>query len=363
MQAQEAEQQYYYMTLTHTRDFLKWMHTHRLLDGPGEFQDRLWEKQPATKPFRFGGKFGKQFRTAEDFGSFSTAFDETLHEHGIPEKHKANLLYLICFLHDDYEQQSIIRNRHNQLHDYASFIIELIADSEAHIKRMHRNKDYVEINDPYTGEFFFARKALAESMPEEELLEYLPTEKNGDDVIKYLRITICDHELYVPNDLLLSVNTTTERNLITSSGEQKSDKLTVPLTIQYEMFTYMLKLMLDMHRKYDTMFYKALSQPELISPDLKDYVNNHYKRHALSPTQSLARIGVLVSDYLIANKTHTSKRSIAAFLFEYFALFKAIKLKRTADYPENYSELIPFYIKNKVNSETVRNLMKDVGEI
>jgi hypothetical protein len=154
-----------------TRDFLKWTHTHRLLDGPGEFQDKLWAKKPLNMEFDFGGKYGTQFKTLEERESFDTEFDKLLEEEGIDTKHKNSLLYLIMFLGTDLQQQSIENNTRNHLQDYAKFLLDLIADSLAHIEGMRKNPNYQEVHDVLTDEIFFAKNHLVESMPYEELIE------------------------------------------------------------------------------------------------------------------------------------------------------------------------------------------------
>jgi hypothetical protein len=88
-----------------------------------------------------------------------------------------------------------------------------------------------------------------------------------------------------------------------------------------------------------------------------------HKRHQLSIPRSLATVGHLVGDYLSLHSIYTKKSHIAAFLFEYFALFKAIGVKTTDPFPIDYRQVIEFYIGNNVNSETLRNLMKEFGEI
>lgn len=356
----QPEEQYYSINITLTREFLEWTHTHRLLDGEGTFQDELWANKPPKQQFRFGGKGGNQFKTIEEISSFYRAFDELLERNGVDIKHKQSLLYLIMFLGNDIEQQSIEHNLHNHLHDYAKFLLDLIADSLAHIENMRKNPNYQEIYDEYTNEIFFAKTEVVEAMPYEELLEHLPNPKQADDVVKYLRVKFYEDELYIPEDIVINVQSSRGRMVKSLSG-QKVSSLEVPPNLKYEMFTYMVGKMLDEHKKHNTSFYQEMIKDSMLS-DFKSILDKN-KKHTISNVTSLARVGVLVSDYLIKHKIYTSKRRIAMFLFEYFALFKAIKIKRPAQLPDEYSELIPFYIMNRVNGETIRNMMKDVGDI
>src|ERR1017187_7744767 len=109
------------------------------------------------------------------------------------------------FLGEDFEQQSIKNNRYNHLHEYAKFLLDLIADSLAHIEAMRKNPNYGEVYDEYTKEIFFAKNEVIASMPHEELIEYLPNPKQSDDVVKYLRIKFYENELYIPDDFVITV--------------------------------------------------------------------------------------------------------------------------------------------------------------
>ena len=358
---QNPEQQYYNINLNLTREFLKWVHTHRLLDGPGDVQDELWARQPEVQHHWFGGKHGTQFPTVEEFASFDSAFNEMLNRRNVPIEHKHSLLYIILFLHEDYEQQSIDNNRNNHLYDYAVFLLNLIADSLAHLKAMRKNKAYVEVEDRATDEIFFAKKSVFDSMPIEDLVEYLPDSKHADDVVRYLRITFYKYELYIPEDLVISIQSN-KRQLKSLTGATVAN-IELPVDIRYEVFKYMVTYMLDQHKKYNTDFYLEMMKGKAQFEDFTSIYQKTYKKHAISNPKSLAIVGTLVSDYLIHHKLYTSKRSIAAFLFEYFALFKAIRLKKQVAFPESYNEVIRFYNDNKITSETIRIMMKDVGEI
>jgi hypothetical protein len=357
----ETIQQTISMQLTLTREFLKWVYTHRLLDGEGEFQNQAWADKAETEQFSFGGKHGTQFKSLDHILSFNKAFDAILLKHKIDETHKHSLLYLIIFLNLDYEQQSIENNRHNHLHDYSLFILDLIADSVAHIERMRKNERYEQIYDEATTEFFFAKKELVNNMPLEELVEYVPDGKHADDIVKYLRITIYNQELYVPEDLIITIQSNQSRNLKSLSGKQVS-KFELPKNLLYQTFTYMIGTMCEQHKKHDTWFYQEITKGNSTLADFKQ-LNDKFKKHSISNPKSLARVGILIGDYLIKHKIYTTKSGIASFLFDYFALFKAMNLKTSVEFPEEYNELLSFYLKNGITSETIRNMMKDVGEI
>ena len=357
----KAEQQYYTINLNLTRDFLKWVHTHRLLDGPGEEQDELWARQTLVQQHNFGGKHGTQFSTIEDITSFDNAFNELLNRRNVPMEHKHSLLYIILFLHEDYEQQSIENNRNNHLYDYAGFLLNLIADSLHQMKMMRKNKAYKEVHDLTTNEIFFAKQSVFDSMPREELVEYLPDSKDADDIVRYLRIAFYQYELYIPEDLVISIQSNT-RQLKSLTGATIPN-VELPTDLKFEVFTFMVTAMLDQHKKYNTDFYQEMIKDESLFKDFTSIYQKTYKKYSISNSKSLAIVGTLVSDYLIHHKLYTSKRSIALFLFEYFALFKAIRLKKPVTFPESYDDLILFYNQNNVTNETIRNLMKDVGKI
>ena len=352
---------YYNITLTLTNKFLKWAYTHRLIDGPGKFQDEAFAKRPDVEQIRFGGKYGTQFTTLDEIESFNVAFDVLLDKFKVDKKHKHPLLYLISFLNQDFEQQSIENNRHNYLHDYAVFILDMIADSLAHIERMRKNSNYQEIYDAVTNEILFAKKEVFNVMPLEELVERVPDAKHADDIVRYQRISLYDYELYVPDDVIITIQSNKKRNLKSLSGKQVS-LLQLPTNLAYQTFSFIVTNILDQHKKYNTSFYQDMFNPESTLRDFKSF-NNKYKKHSISNNTSLARLGTLIGDYLIMNNICTNKRAIAAFLFEYFALFKAINLKKAVEFPNDYSELIHFYNCNHITSETIRYMMNDVGEI
>lgn len=361
MSSSQAEQQYYSINLTLTREFLKWIHSHHLADGP-TFQ-HLWDDKPVTQEFLFGGKYGNQFETLKQIKSFNKAFDSVLSKFNIDEKHKHSLLYIIMFLGADSEQQSIENNWNNHLLDYSKFIVDLISDSLSHMDSMRKNSKYKEVYDIYTLETFFAKKEIVDSMPYEELITYIPQGKQADDIVKYNRVNIYEQELHVPSDLIINIQSNKERMIKSGDGRQVS-QLELPHNILLETFNFMIGIMLDQHKKRNTDFYRNIINDNTTLKDLVKSVNKTYKKHSVSNVRSLAVVGTLLTDYLLMHKLFTSKRSIAAFLFEYFALFKAIILKKQPEeFPNNYDELVPFYRGLGVDGEKLRNQMKDVGEI
>ena len=360
MSLSQAEQQYHSMTIMLTREFQKWVYAHRLIDGP-EFQN-LWDNKPDTEEFRFGGIGGCQFRTKAELLSFDIAFEDMLEKNGIDAKHREPLLYMILFLGADTEKQSIENNWNNHLLDYAKFITDLIADSIAHMEAMRRKPAYQEIYDEYTTETFFAKHEIVNSMPYEELIEYVPPAKQADDVVKYNRVSIYGYELHVPSDLIITIQSNKERKLKSGEGNQVQ-QLELPHNIIVEAFQYMINKMLELHKKKNTQFYLDITNDNTTLNDLVKSLRKN-KKHTVSNVLSLAKVGTLLTDYLLMHKLFKSKRSAATFLFEYFALFKAIILKKqTTEFPTEYDELIPFYRRLGVDGEKLRNQMKDVGEI
>jgi len=357
-QSKTLVKQYYSINITLTREFLKWVHTHRLLDGAIPFHDDLWMNRPDQEQFAFCGKYGTQFKTIDEASSFVSSFDDLLVRKGIDDKHKHNLWYLIRFLNQDFEKQSIENNRNNHLHDYAKFILDLIANCLSHFRAMEKNPAYGKVHDEITNEVFFAKTGLIGSMPIEELWEYVPDEHHADDIVKYLRIDIYDDELYVPDDFILNIKSKqTLKNLMGETIEH----IALPANLRYGVFTYMINQMLQQHKKYNTDFYQEMIKDSMLT-DFKGMYKK-YKRHQMSIPRSLATIGHVVRDYLLMHNIYTKKSDIADFLFEYFALFKAIKVKTKDAFPVDYKHVIGFYRDRKVNKETIRLIMKEFGEI
>lgn len=353
-----TDSHHYVINISLNKEFLKWVHSHKLIDGE---LGVLWENKPDLQQFNFGGRYGTQFNTIEEVESFNTAFDAMLEKYGIDSSHKHNLFYLLAFLGEDSEQQSIENNRRNHLLNYARFLLNLIADSLAHIQNMRKNELYEEVEDIYTQEIFFAKKEVVASMPYEDLITYVPDHKNADDIVKYVRITIYDGaQLYVPEDLIVTIQSKNNRKLKTLSGAQ-TDLFELPDNLKREMFSFMVSNMVAFHKQYNTQFYQDLISDNTILSDFKS-IDAKFKKHKISYISSLGRVGTLVTDYLLKYKLFTSKRSIAQFLFEYFALFKAIQLRRPAVFPDKYEDLTSFYAQHGVNGETIRNMMKDVGD-
>jgi hypothetical protein len=335
----QQTEQYTFINIKVTKEFLQWAYSHRLNNGKDALQDYLWLNQTDTQQFSFGGRYDTQFKTLKEVESFNEAFDKLLAGKGIDKKHKYPLLYLILFLKQDTEQQSIDNNRHNHLHDYARFILDLVADSLAHIVAMRKKSAYQEIYDQTTNEIFFAKKELFNAMPLDELIEYLPDAKHADDIVRYVRIALYEDELYVPEDLVINIKSKTGRMLKSMQGGLM-DSIAIPKNLLHETFSYMIGYMLNEHKRYDTNFYKEMIKDNNTFSDFKN-IYSQFKRHSISNVTSLARLGNIVGDYLLLHKLCTSKRSIAAFLFEYFALFKAIRLKKDLKLPDSYNDLIP----------------------
>jgi hypothetical protein len=360
MSSPQDQQQFYSMNIELNREFLKWVYSHRLVDGP-EFQ-HLWDNKPDVERFEFGGKGSCQFQSRNELLSFNKAFDDMLEKSGIDAKHREPLLYMILFLGADKEKQNIENNWNNHLLDYARFITDLIADSMAHMDAMRRKSAYQEVYDEYTTETFFAKREIVASMSYEELLEYIPLAKQADDVIKYNRVNIYEQELHVPSDLIITIQSNKDRKLKSGEGNQVQ-QLELPHNILVETFQFMINNVLELHKKKDTNFYRDITDDNITLTDLVKSLRKN-KKHTVSNVLSLAKVGTLLTDYLIMHKLFKSKRSAATFLFEYFALFKAIILKKQPpEFPTNYDELIPFYRGLGVDGETIRNMMKDVGDI
>jgi len=355
-----SEQLYVSQKINLQKDFLMRIHSHELLTQiNGLIYDdtiykKMWENHPEIIEHSFGGLYGTQFLTVDEYLSFSNAFDNALVKHNIDIKYKSNLLYLISFVGEDYQKQSSEKDRLNRLREYARFILDLHANCTSHFDAMASNKDYQMIYDEARNEYFFARKTIFDSMPIEEIVEYRPNETPGDTVW-YLRIRIYETELYVPDDMLFSI--VSDRKLKSFEGETIKD-LVIPSYFRSEIFKYTVSQMLEEHKKYDTDFYRALSSSGTTKSDFTTFYNQ-YKKHNINFNQSMVRVGKVISDYLIDNELSKNKSSVAAFLFDYFSLFKIIPLKNEIEFPIDYTEIPNFYNRNGVTKDTIRNMMKD----
>lgn len=348
--------QHYSFNIKLSQDFLKKTHAHPIIAEMdfGGFYDEMWKNIEESVPFNFGGKYTTQFISAEEIKDFSMAFDRLLERKSISEAYKPSLLYFILFLGQDFEKQSIDRNKQNRLKDYANFLSDLFINGIYHFQQMSKKKDYTMVHDPYTQEYFFAKKHLVESMDPEDLFEFVPDEKDKADIIKYLRVTIGTQEMYVPEEIIPAIIGTSS---LKSIHGETMNSLNFPRQFKYELFNYTVKTMMDEHKTENTEFYRVFAAPELDMKTLKS-IYKAYQKDKLSNVIALTRIGLVISDFLTENKLLKSKTAIADFLWEYFALFKAYEYPKLPTPPKEYSELPNFYMQNRITKESIRLMMK-----
>jgi hypothetical protein len=357
-----SEQLFVSKRLSLKKEFLMNIHAHELLaqikginiDDLGYIE--MWKNTPEVSDHRFGGAYGTQFTTVEQYLSFDAAFESVLLKNKIDLAHRNPLLYLISFLGEDYQKQSLERNENNRLIEYTQFILDLQKNCSLHFEAMMKNKEYQMIHDEATTEYFFAKKTLLEKIPIDEIIEYRPNDAPGD-LVQYMRVPIFQTELYVPDDMLMGV--ISDRNLRKFDGEQLNN-IVVPAYLQSEVFKFTIDFMLEAHKRNNTKFYKALNTPGITREEIATFYGQ-YKKHSISYTQSMLRVGLVISDYLISNKLSKNKSSVAAFLFEYFSLFKVLPLKTQVNFPTEYSELPNFYNRNGITKDTIRYMMKDAA--
>jgi hypothetical protein len=347
--------------ITLTKAFLMTTHAHPRLaplkdiDKENEHYNRMWENSQDENKVLFGGAYGNQFSSIEELKAFDMAFNSIMVKHGIDAKHKDPLLYFISFLGEEFERQSLNNNQANRLLDYTKFILDLHRNCASHFEAMEKNKDYEMIYDQACKEYLFARKELIEKLGVDVIAEDRP-QMNPGDIVSYIRVDIFEMELYVPYDLLFSI--TSDRRLRDFNGSVVPS-IKLPAYLQSELFKFAFKYMLDEHKYNNTPFYQDIKKPGLIPRDFKKLYHK-YGKHAISQTESLIRVALVISDYLMDQQQIKTKRAIAAFLFDYFSLFKVIQLKKAVNPPDNYNELAQFYNKHGVTSETIRLMMKDV---
>lgn len=357
-----ADTLYYTYTLKIPKATFVKIHQHRLIDPFGGTNGQTTGKSlPDVIEHQFGGKYGTQFTTKEGIESFFKEFNAMFDKRGIDITHLHPLQYLILFYKEDYEQQSIDNNNFNRLLHYARFIVDFSTNCWSHFEMMTNNPNYVPVYDQYTKEYFFAKAEIASRMDYEELLEYVPSVDNRDDIVRYYRIDIQGKELYMPMDLTFGVTSDIDRTLRDITGGVLK-QVEVPVWFREQLIGYTINMMLEEHKSRDTSFYREFMKADFDAEAMKKLYKQYQKRK-LSNTVSLVRVGTMVGDYLIDNKIYKTKTDIASFLFDYFSLFKAFTIKKEVPPHIGYDEISKFYIKNGITKETIRNMMKDVGEI
>jgi hypothetical protein len=358
-----SEPQYLSIVLRIPKATLVRIHEHRLINpfqgANEEFKSTLWQDAPEIVEHLFGGRGGTQFSCIEDIENFLTSFQKIFDSRQIDRKHIYPILYMFLFLQEDDVQQSMDMNRFNRLLEYSRFIIDVMINCRSHMQMMLKNKAYQTIYDEYTNEYFFAKRELVDTMAHEDLLEFMPNEEQADDVVKYLRIQILGKELYVPKDLI--ANIASDRTLRDVEGTV-IPRIELPARFMQEMLESTLRSMVDDHKNNDTAFYRELSKDTIDERELIR-IYKQYRKRAYSQNKALLKVAIIISDYLKENQIFKTKADISKFLFEYFALFKVFRLKTKASLPNDYAEIIPFYLKHGISGETVRMMLKDAGEI
>jgi hypothetical protein len=359
-----SEPQYYFANISVSKNFLIQTHAHPLLAEIKElrvddgFYLRMWESSSDPHITTFGGVFGVQFKSSAEIESFAEALKSVLTKHKIGEEHADNLLYFMKFYGEDVEKESLANNEYNRLIEYTHFILDLQKNAEAHALRYSKDKHYKRVDDPYTKEYFFARTTLFDKYTLDEIIEDRPQENPGD-IVSYLRFNIGITELYVPYDVVFTL---TSHDKLKNFDGETVDQFNLPRYLQSELLNFTLSYMLNAHKVNNTPFYKTITRAPLSADDFRK-LYRQYQRKVIKQNSSILRIGSVITDYLINQNLIKSKRSIASFLFEYFALFKVLRIKKPKSFPEDYSKLSRFYIENGITSETIRLMMKEVSEV
>lgn len=358
-----SEPHHYTFTLQIPKQAFIRIHSHRFADNlegaSQEMLDQLFEKLPDPVSHPFGGRWGTQFKTPDDVASFLNTCKVVFDKWKIDSKHLHPLLYIFCFLEEDDEQQSHDMNRFNRLLDSSRFLLDFIVGCSAHVKMMANNETYAQVYDQYTDERFFAKKELVETMDHEDLIVYCPPEDRANDIVKYIKISFEDRYVSVPHDMI--VNISSDRVLRNFEGAVVP-KIDLPPRFVRETLNFIIGEMVKDHKENDTEFYRELTSGTPDEYKLKK-IYKQYRKRALSYNRALTKVAIMISDYLKENKLLSTKADISKFLFEFFALLQVLRLKNNETLPSDYSQLIPFYAKRGVSGETIRLMMRDVGEI
>jgi hypothetical protein len=357
-------QLYRTITLKLSKDFLKKAHSHPLISEIPDINEKqyskMWRRTKKIVKFNFGGRQGTQFTSKEQMESFKKAFNTLLTEKRIDLKHADSLLYLILFIDKESESQSLANNQYNRLMDYADFVINLFTIGIKHVEDMSKKKDYGLCFDEATREFFFAKTSLIDSLGD-DLVDYVPNPKNANEIVRYLRVDVCGHELYIPEELSLAINNVKPFKSV--FGEQVHG-LTLPAQFKHQFFKEMLASMMNEHKQANTDFYKLFEAPKIDVNEFKKFYKAS-RKYKFKNAEALIKVGTVVSDYILSHNLLKNKVQIAEFLWEYFSLFKAYQLPKKSIFPipDNYCELTWFYLQNKITKDSVRLMMKNTSQI
>ena len=330
------EKKFFRYTITLTSKDFTWFYDQAEADtlkyaGEGFQEFKSLEAKQELYEIEFGGKYNNQFTTHEEADFFNANFKELLKKKKIDLKHTAPLLYLIFFLEPFSEQESILTNRNNDLLENAKFVLDLIKNSSTFYTQISNDKTYTKV-DVDTQTHSYAKSFLVQELDRDELLNYVPDKKDKNYIVSFYYVNVYNHIFYIPKDLIFTIKWITNRNFkrfsATSSTKNLVD-LKLPYHLNFYLFNYTLNSILKEQKKFNTDFYRELSE-DVIDFVKMDILYDSYRKNKLGKYQVLEKVILLALIYLKNNNIFKSEAQSYSFLFDYFSLFNMFP-------PENYS--------------------------
>lgn len=330
-----------------SKDFMMKVHAHPLLadikgssvDDP--FYISMWAKQPDIVDFSFGGWNGNQFNSSEDIVGFRSAFKNILENNKIDSIHEAPLLYFAAFQYMDLEIQSIVNNEFNYHNDSGQFLLDLYIKGSEEWDKMLKESNYYKVYDPTTKEEFFSKLNPKDCEDLDELY--------SADAVIYQSYQIGKSKIRIPHTFQCTVFNNSEKN---------RDPIDIPRPFTFGILDPMIKKLISEHVEMKTDYFEIFNEESHNLKHLKT-ISKQKKRNT-SEDATIIKTGSVIQDYLKAKYPKLPKSAITDFLWEYFALFKAYKIKKELELPANYNELAEFYRNQKITKESIRLKFKGI---
>ena len=323
------------------------VHAHPLLaeikrssvDNP--FYQSTWKNLPSVVEFNFGGWNRNQFKSPADADDFRSAFQNLLKRSNIDSGHEGPLLYISAFQYLDPEKQSIKNNSFNYYQASGGFLLDLYIKGIEHFQKIENDPEYFKIDeDP--DEIFFS---LLDPQEYPDLDDHY-----SPGAITYQSFKIGKSIIRIPVTYQLSIS---------NSIDKKSNHIVdIPATFTRGILDKVISNMIREHEETNTDYLEIFNEEYHNLNQLKTI--SKQKKKSVSEDVTLIKIGSVIQDYLKSNYNAITKSAIADFLWEYFSLLKAYKLKNNPVPPLDYSELTSFYISHKITKLSIKYKFKDI---
>lgn len=331
-----------------SKEFMMKVHAHPLLSEIKglSFNDPLfqsmWKSKPEIIEFNFGGWNRNQFKGPADAEDFRSAFQNLLKRSNIDSGHEGPLLYISAFQYLDPEKQSIKNNSFNYYQASGGFLLDLYIKGIEHFQKIENDPEYFKIDeDP--DEIFFS---LLDPQEYPDLDDHY-----SPGAITYQSFKIGKSIIRIPDTYQLSIS---------NSIDKKSNHIVdIPATFTRGILDKVISNMIREHEETNTDYHEIFNEEYHNLNQLKTI--SKQKKKSVSEDVTLIKIGSVIQDYLKSNYNAITKSAIADFLWEYFSLLKAYKLKNNPVPPLDYSELTSFYISHKITKLSIKYKFKDIS--